>query len=96
MAPGLWTSGWVTGIGGLGCADQVDPLVRPTFQFGHPAAFRLADKPRLMPGDLNYAFFTNSGSESADTRSRWRGPTGVTKGQPAKTRFIGRQRVTTV
>ena len=93
---GLWTSGLGHGHPEVSkaVADQIDQLdFAPPFQFGHPAAFRLADKLRqLMPGDLNYAFFTNSGSESADTslkmaRAYWR-----LKGQPAKTRFIGRQK----
>ena len=40
----------------------------PPFQFGHPKAFELATKiADLMPGDLNHVFYTNSGSESADT-----------------------------
>lgn len=40
----------------------------PTFQFGHPKVFELASRLATMaPGDLNYAFFCNSGSEAADT-----------------------------
>ena len=40
----------------------------PTFQYGHPKIFELANKlATLAPGDLNYAFFCNSGSEAADT-----------------------------
>src|SRR5438270_2078868 len=40
----------------------------PTFQFGHPKVFELASRLSTMaPGDLNYAFFCNSGSEAADT-----------------------------
>ncbi|MFS2222612.1 aspartate aminotransferase family protein [Pantoea sp. B65] len=65
----------------------------PGFQYGHPLSFRLADKiANLMPGDLNHVFYTGSGSESADTavkmaRAYWR-----VKGQPAKTKLIGRAR----
>lgn len=93
---GLWTSG--LGHGHPEISQAVTEQIRtldfcPPFQFGHPTAFQLADKLRhLMPGDLDYVFFTNSGSESADTslkmaRAYWR-----LKGQPAKTRFIGRQK----
>tara|TARA_R110002110_G_scaffold66978_1_gene182953 strand:+ start:40983 stop:42323 length:1341 start_codon:yes stop_codon:yes gene_type:complete len=63
----------------------------PAFQFGHPGAFDLANRIKgLTPGGLDYVFFTNSGSECADTalkmaRAYWR-----QKGQPAKTRLIGR------
>ena len=93
---GLWTSGLGHGHPEVSkaVAAQVQELdFCPPFQFGHPAAFQLADTlRRLMPGDLDYVFFTNSGSESADTslkmaRAYWR-----LKGQPAKTRFIGRQK----
>lgn len=65
----------------------------PGFQYGHPLAFRLADKiAGLMPDGLNHVLFTGSGSECADTavkmaKAYWR-----LKGQPSKTRFIGRAR----
>src|SRR4029079_13419115 len=40
----------------------------PPFQMGHPGAFKVAERlKRILPGDLDYAFFTNSGSESVDT-----------------------------
>ncbi|MEP5764300.1 MAG: aspartate aminotransferase family protein [Halieaceae bacterium] len=63
----------------------------PGFQFGHPLSFQLANKLKaLTPEGLDYVFFTGSGSESADTslkmaRAYWR-----LKGQPAKTKLIGR------
>lgn len=63
----------------------------PAFQFGHPRSFELANRiASLTPAGLDYVFFTNSGSECADTalkmaRAYWR-----LKGQPAKTRLIGR------
>ena len=63
----------------------------PAFQFGHPKSFQLANKIKaLTPRGLDYVFFTNSGSECADTslkmaRAYWR-----LKGQPAKTKLIGR------
>jgi len=65
----------------------------PGFQYGHPLSFQLAERiAQLMPGDLNHIFFTDSGSEAADTavkmaRGYWRA-----KGQPAKTKLIGRAR----
>ncbi|KPC35367.1 Beta alanine--pyruvate transaminase [Pseudomonas syringae pv. cilantro] len=65
----------------------------PGFQFGHPASFQLAEKiTDLTPGNLNHVFYTNSGSECADTavkmvRAYWR-----LKGQATKTKMIGRAR----
>lgn len=65
----------------------------PAFQFGHPGAFELARRlTDLCPGGLNHVFFTNSGSETADTslkmaRAYWR-----LRGKASKTRFIGRGR----
>ncbi|QNX09777.1 aspartate aminotransferase family protein [Acinetobacter seifertii] len=65
----------------------------PAFQFGHLLSFKLADKiVQHMPEKLQHVFFTNSGSESADTsikmaRAYWR-----IKGKPSKTKLIGRAR----
>ncbi|HJE68603.1 aminotransferase class III-fold pyridoxal phosphate-dependent enzyme, partial [Pseudomonas oryzihabitans] len=65
----------------------------PGFQYGHPLSFQLAEKmTELTPAGLDHVFFTGSGSESADTsvklaRAYWR-----IKGQPAKTKLIGRAR----
>ncbi|NDK97916.1 aspartate aminotransferase family protein [Photorhabdus bodei] len=75
-------------------ATQLSTLdYSPGFQFGHPLSFQLAEKiANLTPGDLNHVFFTSSGSESVDTavkmaRAYWR-----VKGQPEKTKLIGRAR----
>lgn len=65
----------------------------PSFQFGHPLAFELAQKvAAIVPGDLNHVFFTTSGSGSADTalkmaRAYWRA-----RGQPQKLALIGRMK----
>ncbi|MCE5990143.1 aspartate aminotransferase family protein [Pseudomonas sp. 5FOS] len=75
-------------------ARQIGTLdYSPAFQFGHPLSFQLAEKiTELTPGDLNHVFYTNSGSECADTalkmvRAYWR-----LKGQATKTKIIGRAR----
>ncbi len=91
---GLWTSGLGHSRPEIAAAVKqqlLDLDFAPPFQFGHPKAFELANRVKdLMPQGLDAVFFTNSGSESADTslkmaRAYWR-----LKGQPAKTRFIGR------
>ncbi|MCL1080060.1 aminotransferase class III-fold pyridoxal phosphate-dependent enzyme [Parashewanella spongiae] len=91
---GLWTSG-------LGhqqpkiveaVKQQLQTLdFAPSFQFAHPSAITLAHKiASLTPDKLNRVFYTNSGSESADTatkiaRGYWR-----QKGVASKTKIIGR------
>lgn len=93
---GLWTCGAGHTRSDIqqAVAKQLGTLdYSPGFQYGHPLSFQLADKiASHMPGELNHVFFTGSGSESADTavkmaRAYWR-----IKGQPAKTKFIGRAR----
>lgn len=70
-------------------AGQLD--FSPTFQFGHPKAFELAERiVDLMPAGLNRVFYTGSGSESADTslkiaRAYWR-----KRGMASKTKLLGR------
>ena len=91
---GLWTCG-----AGHNRREINDAIARqlgeldyaPAFQFGHPAAFELANRiVEVLPEGLDHVFFTNSGSEAADTcakiaRAYWR-----QAGQPTKTRIIGR------
>ena len=65
----------------------------PAFQMGHPKAFELASRlTAMMPGDLDYAFFTNSGSESVDTALKIALAYQRAVGQGSRTRLIGRER----
>ncbi|MED5493415.1 aspartate aminotransferase family protein [Halopseudomonas pachastrellae] len=93
---GLWTCGAGHSRSEIqqAVAKQLGTLdYSPGFQFGHPLSFQLAEQVAAkLPGDLNHLFFTNSGSECADTavkmaRAYWR-----LKGQPNKARMIGRAR----
>jgi len=91
---------WCAGLGhsrreiNEAVAAQISKLdFSPTFQFGHPLAFEMANKlVELTPKGLDRVFFTGSGSESTDTalkmaRAYWR-----LKGKASKTRFIGREK----
>jgi beta-alanine--pyruvate transaminase len=91
---GLWCTGAGHNITAINDAitQQLQTLdYAPSFQFGHPVSFQLADRlADFMPAGLNRVFFTDSGSECADTslkiaRAYWR-----QVGQPNKTRLIGR------
>jgi len=93
---GLWTCG--AGHSRQEIADAVAKQLvtldySPAFQYGHPLAFELSERiASVVPDNLNHVFFTGSGSESADTaikmaRAYWR-----LKGQPQKTKLIGRAR----
>ena len=93
---GLWTCGAGHSRSEIqqAVAQQLETMdYSPGFQFGHPMSFQLAEQiAAKLPGDLNHVFFTNSGSECADTavkmaRAYWR-----LKGQPNKARMIGRAR----
>jgi beta-alanine--pyruvate transaminase len=93
---GLWTCGAGHSRKEIqeAVAKQLGTLdYSPGFQYGHPWAFQLAEQlVELVPDGLNHVFFTSSGSECADTsvkmaKAYWR-----LKGQPAKTKFIGRAR----
>jgi len=65
----------------------------PAFQYGHPKVFELASRLALLaPGDLDYAFFANSGSEAVDTALKVALAYHKARGEGARTRFIGRER----
>ena len=63
------------------------------FQLGHPGVFELADKlTGIAPGNLDYAFFTNSGSEAVDTALKIAIAYHRVRGEGQRTRLIGRER----
>jgi beta-alanine--pyruvate transaminase len=65
----------------------------PTFQLGHPLLFQAAAKvAELLPKGLDRVFFTNSGSESADTALKIALAYHRARGQGQRVRLIGRER----
>jgi len=93
---GLWTCGAGharTEIRQAASAQLGTLDYAPAFQFSHPLAWQLAEKiAAWTPPGLEHVFFTNSGSDAADTalklaRAYWR-----LRGQGSKTRLIGRAR----
>jgi beta-alanine--pyruvate transaminase len=65
----------------------------PTFQLGHPLAFKVASRVgELMPQDLDRIFFANSGSEAVDTALKIALAYHRVRGQGTRTRLIGRER----
>jgi beta-alanine--pyruvate transaminase len=65
----------------------------PAFQMGHPKAFELAARlVAMLPGDLDHAFFTNSGSEAVDTALKIALAYHRQRGEGTRTRLIGRER----
>src|SRR3954469_13121466 len=65
----------------------------PTFQMGHPIAFEFAERlARIAPEGFSRVFFTNSGSESADTALKIALAYHRARGEGQRFRLIGRQR----
>lgn len=65
----------------------------PPFQLAHPASFELARRLAAMtPADLNYVFFTNSGSESVDTAIKIALAYHRARGEGQRVRFVSRER----
>lgn len=65
----------------------------PPFQYGHPASFELARQlAALTPGDLNYVFFANSGSEAVETALKISLAYHRARGDAQRTRLVGRER----
>ncbi len=96
------------GIAGLWCCNaghgrkrisdaiknQIDELdYSPAFQMGHYKAFDLANRLTAMfPGDINHAFFVNSGSESVETALKMALAYHKARGEGGRTRLIGREK----
>src|SRR5947208_10550875 len=96
------------GTAGLWCTNaghNRDPIVAairaqaaeldyaPAFQFSHPKAFELASRvAALAPGDLDYVFFCNSGSEAVDTALKLALAFHNVRSEGSRTRLIGRER----
>ena len=65
----------------------------PTFQLGHPLAFEAAARlAEILPDGLDRVFWTNSGSESADTALKIALAYHKARGEGGRTRLIGRER----
>jgi putrescine---pyruvate transaminase len=92
---GLWCVNLGYGRPELGrvAREQMDRLAyyNSFFQCTTEPTVRLAARlAELAPGDLNYAFFTNSGSEAVDTILRLVRHFWAVQDQPQKRIFIGR------
>lgn len=75
-------------------ANQLRTLdYAPAFQSSHPLAFEAATRlAAYMPTDLDRIFFTNSGSESADTALKIALSFHRVTGNPLRNKLIGRER----
>lgn len=75
-------------------SQQISQLdYSPAFQMGHPGAFELADRlVKMIPGNFERVFFTNSGSESVETALKIAIAYHRVKGEGTRQRLIGRER----
>ncbi|MFT3800225.1 MAG: aspartate aminotransferase family protein [Burkholderiaceae bacterium] len=65
----------------------------PSFQLGHPVGFQAATSvASMMPAGLDRIFFTNSGSEAADSALKIALAYHRARGEAQRTRLIGRER----
>ncbi len=65
----------------------------PAFQMGHPKAFEFANRlVGIAPEGFDHVFFTNSGSESADTALKMALAYHRMRGEAQRVRLIGRER----
>ena len=65
----------------------------PTFMFGHPMAFQAASRlAEILPSPLERVFWTNSGSESADTALKIALAYHRARGEAQRVRLVGRER----
>jgi beta-alanine--pyruvate transaminase len=65
----------------------------PTFQMGHPIAFEFAERlSQIAPAGFSRVFFTNSGSESADSALKIALAYHRARGDGHRYRLIGRER----
>ena len=65
----------------------------PSFQMGHPIAFEFAERlAAIAPKGLGRVFYTNSGSESADTALKMALAYHRARGDAGRFRLIGRER----
>ncbi|MBL4602270.1 MAG: aspartate aminotransferase family protein [Emcibacteraceae bacterium] len=73
---------------------QIDQMTySPAFQGGHLGAFEFAERlADMFPGNLNHVFFTNSGSEAADTSLKLARAYYKARGNPEKVKLIGRDK----
>jgi beta-alanine--pyruvate transaminase len=91
---------WCTNAGH--CRSRITEAIRaqageldyaPPFQMGHPGPFKVAERlRRLMPADLDYTFFTNSGSEAVDTALKIALAYHRARGESSRRWLIGRER----